>query len=234
MQPSCVWSRSSEVPSVVSISLYLPFSQMFLAWLHFSQLPVNFRLLSFSTLYCWFLVFSLVFSSLCLTWWSPKGETLSFFCSFSSFFHAVAYVMSKWLLPFLFLWRSSNLHLRTYVQPACVSSRTSVVPTVAFTSLYPPFPHLFLALVHFSQLLVNFRLLSFSTFYCWYLVSFSVFSNLSLTWWSPKGEKLSFFRSFSSFFHAVAYVMSKWLLPFLFLWTFNNLHLRTYVQPSCV
>ena len=181
---------------------------------------LNFRLLSFSTLYCLYLVCSLVFSSLSLTCWSPKGERFSFFRSFSSFFHAVVYVMSKWLLPFLFLWTSSNnLHFRTYMHPSCVSSRTSVVASVAFISLYHPFPHLFLALLHFSYLPDSFLLLSFSTLYCLYLVCSSVFSSLSLTWWSPKGEMSSFFCSFSSFFHAVASVMSIWLFVVWHLYT---------------
>ena len=88
---------------------------------------------------CLYLLCSVVFSRLSFTWWNPNCETLSFFRSLSCFFHAVAYVMLKGLMPFLFLWRSNNLHLRTYVQPSCVSSRISVVPSVAFISLYLPF-----------------------------------------------------------------------------------------------
>ena len=85
------------------ISPYHPFPYLFLASLYFSHLPVNLRLLTFSTLYCFYWLCSFVFSSLSLTWWCPKGETLSFFRSFSSFFHAVPYVMCIWILPFLLL-----------------------------------------------------------------------------------------------------------------------------------
>ena len=100
-----LWSASSMD---FLISLYNSFPHLFLASLHFSHLPVNFCVLSFSTLYSLCLLCSFVFSSLSLTWWRPRGEMFSLFRSFLSFFHAVPYVMSIWLLPFLLLLMSNN------------------------------------------------------------------------------------------------------------------------------
>ena len=87
-----------------------------------------------------------------------------FLSFFFVFFNAVSYVTSIWLLPFQLLSMSNNLPLRTYVQPSCLSSRTSVLPSVALISLYYPFPHLFLTSLHFSHLPVNLCLLSFLHF----------------------------------------------------------------------
>ena len=134
--------------------------------------------------------------------------------------------MSIW---FYWLSISINPHLRTYVQPSPLSSRTSVLPSVA--SVPALVPHLcvfsaaglrstsamdfssrstilfvtcFLPCYAFLTSLFTFVFLAFSLFIgCIYSVPLSFLVHLlslSLTWRSPKGETLSFFRSLSSFF----------------------------------
>ena len=77
-------------------------------------------------------------------------------------------------------------------------------------SLCNSFPHLFLASLHFSHLHVNFHLLSFSTLYCLYLLCSFVFSSPYLSSRSPKGEALSFFRSFSSPFFELSLILCQY------------------------
>ena len=101
--------------------------------------------------------------------WGRNVVLLSFY--FVSFFHAVPYVMSIWLLHFLLLPMTNNLHLRTYVQPSCLSSRISVLPSVTLISLYHPFPHLFLASLHFLTSLLTFV---FSAYPLYIACAFSV------------------------------------------------------------